>query len=610
MNKEINGSSTDTVSSVKDNGRVIPQPGSHDLFLDYTYLCKKIFSESKAKMDACFLAPLKAYKENKEIRREENFTLLKKWVDAFSEKHEVRHFWVFLAYCGGFKLLKGQGDEICLSETDVSNAIQDVRSYMADVSKLEKNQYMVRLCKNRKETEYWILNIYELMLSKLYSMSTVTELVERVIAYLKDNGIKIDLPKPIGGGQEEKQVFQNASNLMLFVMRLRLKIDYDSALSWYQKGNAAYFRYRDHMLEEYIRLAVQFTNQSYERFMKMKDIAKENKYAAKEVGDIYRLGMELLDGHGNRIYIKANEEIACEFYLTCVDHEYVPAYISAIKTNALINAVQREEFLKKALEEGDAESLAYYAAKCMEDAEQGGQTKGDYGLLKKAVSAIARIEDSYGEKQVLKGRLLDTKIFETYKNDASAKDAELDRVLIGLYSQNVLKTDKGAILEEMEKIYLAAQKQGYFEAEYQLGKLFQGSDGTKSRKYFEEGKQKGCKRCMMEYARAQKGHNPQEWLRTMTELGQHMYKDHALQMLLAKEWAESAEVFGQIMGGQVRLEMDEIMAIYFQINYLAKKIFNMEESCDNKIRTKLNLVNTLYGVSDQLRRLALQDKNL
>lgn len=396
---------------------------------------------------------------------------------------------------------------------------------------------------------------------------------------------------------------------MLYVTRLYVNIDPERALRKYKKGNVAYSRYRDQMLAEYIRLSDMYFYQSYERLVKMKACAMEggNKYAAKEVGDIYRLGMELQDMHGNRVVIEVDAKTACEYYRICLDAKYIPAYVAAVKTGALINARQREAILKEAAEEKNPEGLAYCAEKYINEADANEETDPGKAIksIEKAVDSMAYIEDSYVEKHILKNALLQSKTFISYKNGELGRDAELNKKLQSLYSGDVIAMNEDAFLTVMEKTYIAAGECGFFEAEYRLGKMFQDSDADKSNKYFEQGKEKGCVWCLMECAHLQREQDPEGWLRTMIELGRNMDGDNALHVRMAEEWTCDDNVLAQVVNGSIQLEMSEIVDIYLQLGRLYKYMHGKGEEY-NEIKRNIKLSSKLVEQQESLEKLILR----
>lgn len=581
-------SSTDTESIVDEKVRVILQPGKRNKVFDYTYFCKEVMGRKKRWVDAVFLLPLKLLKDydEKEVREENFYVLLEKWMSIFKDKvGNIEYFWIYMVYSGGYNKFKGKAEDDEIKYSIDENVSENAKTYMNDVSKLEKAKYITKQCEEDDMSEYWILRVYEITVKQIYFSADMARVVDRIIAYLQECEIKIDRPAFINYSQSDNGIYAFASNLMLYVTRLHLNMNPEQALRKYKKGNVAYSRYRDQMLAEYIRLSDMYFYQSYERLVKMQACAMEsgNKYAAKEVGDIYRLGMELQDMHGNRVVVEADAKTACEYYRLCLDAKYIPAYVSAVKTGALISAGQREDILKEAIEEKNPGGLAYYAEKCIKEADANEETEPGKALesIKYAVEAMIRIEDGYVEKHILKNALLQSKTFASYKSGKLDSKAELNKVLQSLYSGNIIAMNEDALLAEMEKTYKAAGECGFFEAEYRLGKLFQDSDADKSNKYFEQGKAKGCVWCLLECAQMQREKDPEEWLKTMVELGRNMNGNNALHVRMAEEWTSGDNVLAQVVNGSIRLKKNEIMDICLQLGSLYKCIYGKrEDECE------------------------------
>ena len=594
MDKEKMINSTDTVCITDENVRVISEADKRSQIFDYTYFCRKIMEKTKRWIDANFLVPLKLLRECEEVRKEEFYELLEKWMKIFKEKEgSIESFWIYMVYIGGYNKFKEQSEDDDIRKSISKNVSDDAQTYVNDVSKLEKAKYIAQQCERGEMYEYWILKVYEITVKQIYSSADMVRIVDRIITYLQECGKNIERPAFTDYGQSDNAIYIFASNLMLYVTRLHLKIDADLALRKYKKGNVAYSRYRDHMLAEYIRLSDSYFYQSYERLIKMQACAMKggNIYAAKEVGDIYRLGMGLQDMHGNRIVVEADEKTACEYYRICLDAEYIPAYVPAVKTGALISMKQQEEILKTAVEEKSPEGLAYYTEKWIKEADAMEAAESDRALeaMKNAVNAMTFMEDSYAEKHVLKNALLQSKTFTAYKSSKSGKEEELNEMLWNLYSGDVTAMDKDAILAEMEKTYIAAGECGFFEAEYQLGKLFQDSNVDKSNEYFERGKAKGCVWCLLECAQEQREQDPEGWLKTMMKLGRNMNGDDALCVRMAEEWTSGDDVLKRVADEdeRIELEIDEIMEIYLQIGNLFECIYGKGADRSEKKRNSL-----------------------
>lgn len=569
MSRVTGVNSTDTVSSIYEE--------SVSEF-DYKYFCKSILKETKRKMDAGFLAPIKLYQAEEEARREEFLAELGGWMDAYVEKNaEICHFWVYMTYDGGYQRVKRRAAGQPLAESISDKAVSNAQTYMNDVSKLEKANYIRRLCENRDDAECWILRAYEITLRKMYEVSSISTKMQAITAYLKKCNIRAEVPLITNQEQNEEQIFQSAANLFLLAMRLRLGIEPQQAAEWYRSGNVAYFRYRDRMLEEYTRLNALYFSQSYERFLRMKELAMrdKNKYAAKEAGDILRLGAELQDSRGNRVSIGQDREEACEYYRICIDAGYIPAYVPAVKTGALIDERQREALLGTALAERDPEGVACYVERQLERADSLLRTDQEKSAraLTDAAEKLLLLEDADGEKHALRAALLATEAFHERKRFATGERAELDRRLRELYERDVADMEEAAVLAEAEAAYLRARGCGFYEAEYRLGMLLQRADREKSERYFKQGADKGCRWCRLEYAKLQR-QEPWKWLRGMAEAGRYMQGDSALQDALALCWIDGGEILATAAEGELELEPAELMEIYLQIDMLFTNRYN------------------------------------
>lgn len=616
MNKEKIEIRTDTVSSGDGSNRVILRLDKSSRAFDYTHLCKNIIKQKKRWVDANFLVSLKLLKEYEDVQEETFYNLLVKWMDAFKNKiGNIDYFWIYLVYMNGYNKFKGLSEDADMKECIDDCVIKDAKTYMNDVSKLEKNKYITKLCESGDTNECWILRVYEIILKKTYLKAEMTLLVQRIISYLKECEIRINYPVVIEHIQDENVIYSVASMLMLLVMRLRLNIDIDWALRKYKSGNVAYSGYRDQMLAEYIQLSSLYFYQSYERLIQMQYCAEhcKNKYAAKEVGDIYRLGMELQDIHGNIVVVEADGETACEYYRICIDAEYIPAYVPAVKTGVLLSEEQKAKILETAKVEKNPECLAYYAEKWIEEADTSeiAESSRVLKLIKQAVDAMTFMEDNYGEKHVLKNALLQSKTFTAYKSGELGQEKELNEMLRHLFSKDVIGMDENAILMEIGETYKLAGKYGFYEAEYRLGKLFQGSKADISNKYFEQGKEKGCIWCTLECAQIQREQVPKEWLRTMLKLGRRIYKDITLKIRVAEEWVAGDDVLKQIVEGKIKLQINEIMEIYLQIRDLVSCIFKKNDNDGNdndEIKENVKLLAELVKQQEYLEDFILKDQ--
>lgn len=609
MNKEKIEIRTDTVSSSDGSDRVILRWNGSNKAFNYTYFCKYIIKRKKRWVDANFLVSLKMLKEYEDVQEETFYNLLEKWLVAFKKKiGNIDYFWIYLVYMNGYNKFKGHSKDDDMKECIDNCVVETAKTYMNDISKLEKNKYIAKQCESSDLYEYWILRVYEITLKKIYSEADMTLLVQRIISYLKECEMRIDKPVVIEYIQDENTIYSVASMLMLLVTRLRLNIDADWALKKYKSGNVAYTGYRDQMLAEYIQLSSLYFYQSYERLIQMQDCAthSKNKYAAKEVGDIYRLGMELQDMHGNIVIVEADGETACEYYRICMDAEYIPAYVSAVKTGVLISNEQEAKILETAKEEKNPECLAYFAEKWIKEADRSETTEANrvLELIKMTVNAMTFMEDNYGEKHVLKNSLLQSKSFAAYKSGKLGRENELNKMLQHLFSKDVIGMDENATLMEIEETYKLAGKYGFYEAEYRLGKLFQDSKADISNKYFEQGKEKGCVWCILECAQIQREQAPEKWLQTMMQLGRRIYKDDALEIRTAEEWVTGDDVLKQIVEGEIKLQIDEIMEIYLQICNLVKCIFGKKKE-NGEIKRNVMLLAKLVQQQDYLEEFIL-----
>lgn len=611
MSKRGNVIFTDTVSSINDTGRVVKPEEKEAFLFDYKDFCRNVMGISKRKADAFLLAPLKMYHETKDFQNEEVLVNLEKWMDNFSEKKEDFYYvWLYLAYDQGYNNYISWNEEADIKKVILPNAVANAKTYVNDVSKLENSKYIKDLCDKRDNAETWILNAYEITLKKIYSVANMALLIKKIIDYLNGCRLKIPIPSFAETEKNERPIFQTASNLMLLVTRLHLGANKEKALAWYRNGNVAYFHYGDYMLMEYMRLIDQFFYQSYERLIKMQELAEKNKnkYAAKEVGDIYRLGAELQDYHGNKIYICPDQEKACEYYRISMDSEYIPAYISAVKTDALINEDQKNVHLEKAKVTENSEAMIYYIEQCINEADRTVEAEYRTSLkwFKSAIESIIVLEEEFVEKQVLKNRILLTKTFAAYKKGKGTGEDDISKAMHELYEKDVLNMDEEELLLEQEKLYHLAGTKGYFEAEYQLGLLFQNKDDEKSKNYFEQGKKKGCKWCMLEYAKMQKEKEPEEWCRTMMDLGRKVNNEDKLYDVLVEEWGNSKDVLNQLINKDINLEKNELAELYSQIFNFRKGIYK-KNSDDTDMDKNIDLLSALSKHKKELEKFIFGD---
>lgn len=596
----------DTVSSITCEEK-LSLPGGGGGKFSYSHICKHVIKGTIRKMDTCFLVPVKMHKEIEEIYREDFLSVLGEWMDAFCvKKVDIDHFWIYMAYDGGYDSMKKCMFKVPQNVNIPHTVSDDALTHMNDVTKLEKAKYIVQLCREKGDVECWILRAYEITLSKMYKAAKLATEMQAIIAYLKACDIRVDIPFTTGRGRSDEQIFQAAANLFLLVIRLGMGISPEEAVGWYKSGNVAFFRYRDTMLEEFTRLSSLYNCQSYERYLKMREMAENNKneYAAKEVGDILRLGMELRDSRGNRVFVKPDGEAACEFYRICIDKNYIPAYVPAVKTGALINERQQEELLQAALKENIPEALAYHAERLLVRADQLLQEEqgSAFSVLREAAGAISSLEDTYGEKHVLKASLLQTETYRVY-NGGGNKVQDFDEELRRLFIKEMSNMQEEDVLGEVESAYLLAGQAGFYEAEYQLGKLFQERDSDKSQEYFRRGADKGCKWCRLEYGRMCRQQDPEKWLLCMRELGRQTQEDSALRTALAGCWIEAEDVLILMKEGKIELEDREIVGIYMQIDNIVREIYNQKEKNSSKIDRAIELCGKLMQFRNEVMKL-------
>lgn len=627
MNKyECN--STDTVSSPGSEARIISQPMPVQRSFDFKYLCKSIIHKPIRNIEACFLAPLKVYREKIEKTADRDAVLcqLGAWMDAFREKEgagSLLYFWIYLAFDGGYEDFSNAGASADIGKRIRSCAAQNAKSLADSNSKLRNAEYIRRLCEARDHTECWILSLYELTLKKLYTSDDIAALIQKIIGYLRSIPYNIYMPAYISAGGQEERMVQEAANLMLLVMRLSLHIDSETALLWYKNGNASYFRYKDQPLADYLALVCQYPCQSYERLVKMEILANQgNKYAAKEAGDLYRFGAQLTDRYGNRVGIRSDQEKTSRYYGICLESGYIPAYIPAVQTGVWLRESQKTAAIQKAVADRNPEALSYNARACLAEADSLIQTEPDRlpSLLHSAANAISSLEDDYWEKYVLKNTLLLSDTFRFLRANAGMDGAEknipMQKTLRDLYGFDALSAGRKELLNHMEEFYALAGRYGYFEAEYQLGRLFQMGDKPdlqKSAQYFETGKDKGCRKCMLEYAKLQQTQKPETWLQTMLQLGRNLTESDPLQLILAKQWASCMDtnILRQIASSNPDTALDEMMEAYLQVTQLMRLISKSMSGNENtqELTDNIKLLNGLIEVQKDLKSLILESGN-
>lgn len=627
MNKyECN--STDTVSSPGSEARIISQPMPEQRSFDFKYLCKSIIHKPIRNIEACFLAPLKVYREKIEKTADRDAVLcqLGAWMDAFREKEgagSLLYFWIYLAFDGGYEDFSNAGASADIGKRIRSCAAQNAKSLADSNSKLRNAEYIRRLCEARDHTECWILSLYELTLKKLYTSDDIAALIQKIIGYLRSIPYNIYMPAYISAGGQEERMVQEAANLMLLVMRLSLHIDSETALLWYKNGNASYFRYKDQPLADYLALVCQYPCQSYERLVKMEILANQgNKYAAKEAGDLYRFGAQLTDRYGNRVGIRSDQEKTSRYYGICLESGYIPAYIPAVQTGVWLRESQKTAAIQKAVADRNPEALSYNARACLAEADSLIQAEPDRlpSLLHSAANAISLLEDDYWEMYVLKSTLLLSDAFrflrENAGTDGAEKNISLQKTLRDLYGFDALSAGRKELLNHMEEFYALAGRYGYFEAEYQLGRLFQMGDKPdlqKSAQYFETGKDKGCRKCMLEYAKLQQAQMPEMWLQTMLRLGRNLTENDPLQIILAKQWASCMDtnILRQIASSNPDTALDEMMEAYLQVTRLMRLISKSMSGNENtqELTDNIKLLNGLIEVQKDLKNLILEGGN-
>ena len=562
----------DTVSYADDQERVIQSGGIRPSSFDYQQFCRNVLDISKRKADACFLLPLKAYHSQEEIRKEESLLKLESCMDAFvKEGNACEYFWPYLVYVNDYRMLWE-------TESIFPNAEASAKGCMNDVSKLEKSAYMKHLCKARGMDEFWILKSYELMVKKRYPGSKLSLFVQDVIQYLQSCGLKLSMPV-LGSAQGgEVYLAQTAAGLMLLAVRLRMGIPETQAMEWYRQGNAAYLRCSDRKLEEYMQVVENHSYHSYERFVVMCTLAKEkqNKYAAKEAGDVYRTGAVLLDSYGTEISIPKDLQAASEYYWICGLEKYIPSYSAALKTGMLTKEQQCKELLDQARGEQHPDALAFYAHRCLEEAEQYITQDPGRGLVafKNLVDSVLTMEVSYWETHVLKNEILSSGTYQFCKDTPNMVSRELRELLCELYGKDPFAMEQKELEEEMAHFYQRAGNLGYFEVDYRLAKLVQKTAPDDSRDLFLQGAQKGCNWCMLECAKFEKEQNCEKWLKSLMEIGKNQIPD-GIKFSLAQELSQCDCVLDDMEKGKIVWQQEELMDLYSQIT----RIENWLDGC-------------------------------
>lgn len=537
--------------SIPHGERVIEGNQNETVSFEYKFFCKNVMKKAVNRVSACFLAPLKWYHGNRDEMPKDIIPTLEKIMDVFSKipNSQCDFFWLWLDCIMQNKRQYLKNDWEKDIESEYSDMIEYAKSHLADAPKLKDKQYIKNMCNDRGEIECLILNMYEMTLKKLYDINAMRALLHDIVSYLRECKTGINEKADCALNQREEYVFKKAAKLMLLVVRLYLEVDSKLALRWYREGNTGYFYEDDIMLEDYMAVITNYANQSYERFMKISDMAKNegNKYAAKETGDIYRHGAVLIDYHKRHILIEKDKEKACEFYAICVENKYIPAYMPVLKMGVLVNEQQKNDLLEQAVNNGDTEGLIYYAEQYIKKADKRCRTdlKEAMGLLLDAAKTIAVLDNACAEKYVLKNQVL---LSETFERAGKSETGFEDFINLSkeLYGGDILKSDKDTVYKLMEEAYLEAGKRGYCEAEYKLGKLFRDIDVEKSKRYFEQGREKGCKWCMLEKAQSLKKQNVKEWVYIMIEVGREAREDESLRESMIKELAGLADIWDAV----------------------------------------------------------------
>lgn len=527
----------DTEGSSCDVTRIITTKEAIRIF-EYKTFCREIFQKSKKEIDACFLMPIKLYYDVEDIRKEEMLPILDEWVTKFlQKKSQIKYFWVFLCdMASGGMEYDWHSSELNLKEYNLSS----IRLHMNDIGKIEKRKYITKVLKGRENVEYWLLKVYDMTLRNMVSIGNLCSFIENIIQYLNKCGIKIKMPIT------KKQTFENkdyfymfASNLMLLVFRCRFGVE--KAVEWYYDCNKDYLRYYDWMLEEYIQLVEKHNIQSYERFYQMRKLAQErqNKYASKEVGDIYGCGMLLESECGGHIYIEPDMEKACTYYRISLESSYMPAGIAALKTGALTNEQQRSQLLNMCMAEQNREAYIYNAQQHIITAKKLINIDLQKGLenLEMCAAILTTLDDNYAIKYILKNDILSL----IYQATILGADVTISCPnLQTLFSIDILKMDKQIYLNAVEENLLIAGELGYLGAEYSLAKLHE-EDKEKYNSYISRGCEKGCERCLLERNRALKSSDPINWVKNLMDIWKNSTSEQ-LQLEIIKELATYEDV--------------------------------------------------------------------
>ena len=118
---------------------------------------------------------------------------------------------------------------------------------------------------------------------------------------------------------------------------------------------------------------------------------------------------------------------------------------------------------------------------------------------------------------------------------------------------------------------------------------------------------KGCRKCMLEYAKLQQTQKPETWLQTMLQLGRNLTESDPLQLILAKQWASCMDtnILRQIASSNPDTALDEMMEAYLQVTRLLKSVFdNRSESKDiDNMSSTIKLLGNLSAVKETLKSL-------
>lgn len=560
---------------------------------------KNVLGLSKRKADGCFLLPLKIYNGHEKIRDHSQLGTLEARCDQYTAwGGEPELFWVYLEYEGGYdRLWAGIFDDRAPEKVNES-----MRSCLSDIPKLRKTLYTRRLLEDRDLAECWILSVYQFMLRRIYKKKGISSFVNAAIREFRRCGIQVNDPNYASAEAETHTYLeQTAANLMLLAMRLSMDIPEGEALLWYKSGNPSFMNCRDGMLEDYMQIVRSYPYQSYHRLIRMRDLADacSNKYAAKEVGDIYRQGGVLINEDGARVLIEREPEQACDYYRRCMESEYIPAYIAAIKTGALKNGLQRDKILEQACLENDPEALAWRVRGLLEriNSSPGEPPEHRLDRFVEVLETVLKIEDTYAEKYILKNEVFACALFRHCRSTPEAVPEKVREVFERLYFPGIFTADDEVILRERIGNYEMAQKFGHHGANYLLGKLFRGVDDKKSREYFDAGSNAGCKRCVLEQVRLLKADEPERYLDLLLGLEAEEGPGELL-LEIAGELADSVELIKQRASRLAREDnaIAALIELYIQVDWGFRK---MADSISSRMDRERDLAVEQTGVLNQ-----------